>query len=28
MIFIKGEIFNEKVTISTFSGILKRVRAN
>ena len=28
MVFIKGEIFNEKETISTFSGILKKIKTN
>lgn len=27
MIFVKGEIYNKKQTISTFSGILKRVKS-
>ena len=27
MLFIKGEIYNKKQTISTFSGILKRVKS-
>ena len=27
MIFIKGEIYNKRQTISTFSGILKRVKS-
>ena len=26
MLFIKGEVFNKKETISTFSGILKRIK--
>lgn len=28
MVFIKGEIFNEKETVSTFSGILKKIKTN
>ena len=28
MVFIKGEVFNEKETVSTFSGILKKIKTN